>query len=223
MKRLFYVFLITAVLVTNCIVVFGVTNMKSISVSPNTATVTVNGVKISSDNFNYNGSIYVPLRAVSENMGAKVLWNQNSKTASITTLSDKDFNAHVYTEMMHEYFVLKDYTTILSNLETDYEILGIAVDLTYYMDFQDQIITSRNEFIRGKEYYLSATDENVPGFYEHINNCYSQLLGYYDQLYIARKSFSKVPGTLSINIVTLSGDISDNEKIAYENYQHYYF
>lgn len=38
---------------------------------------------LSADNFNYNGSLYVPLRAVSENMGMEALWDQPTKSAYI--------------------------------------------------------------------------------------------------------------------------------------------
>ena len=59
------------------------TASEQITVQKNVATVTVNGEKITADNFIYNGTTYVPLRAVSENMGATVDWDNTTKTAKI--------------------------------------------------------------------------------------------------------------------------------------------
>lgn len=81
MKKRVLVFVLLFALVPS--VVFG--GSEQIKVQRNAATVVVNGEKISVDNFLYNGTTYVPLRAVSENMGAAVDWNNAAKTASISS------------------------------------------------------------------------------------------------------------------------------------------
>lgn len=83
MKR---ILCITLILILACSsFALGAVTMTSINVSPNTAKIYVNGELLSADNFNYNGTLYVPLRAVSENMGADVNWNNSTKTATITS------------------------------------------------------------------------------------------------------------------------------------------
>lgn len=78
------------VLATSCIAFSAAT--QAITVSANTAKINVNGKSIGADNFNYNGTLYVPLRAISENMGMSVNWNNDIKTASISS-SDAGSNS----------------------------------------------------------------------------------------------------------------------------------
>jgi hypothetical protein len=49
----------------------------------NTLTIQVNGTKVSADNFLYNDTTYVPLRAISEMLGKDVGWNAVTRVASI--------------------------------------------------------------------------------------------------------------------------------------------
>lgn len=62
---------------------------KKITVAFNSINIMANGNKVNADNILYNGTTYVPLRAVSEILGKKVSWNGNTNTASI---SDKGIN-----------------------------------------------------------------------------------------------------------------------------------
>lgn len=63
---------------------------EQITVQRNVATVTVNGEKVDTDSFVYNGTTYVPLRAVSENLGSTVDWNNTTKTAAIKRTTEID-------------------------------------------------------------------------------------------------------------------------------------
>jgi len=54
-----------------------------ISVQPNSVSVVVNGEKISADNFLYNDTTYLPLRAVSEALGQEVKYDEKTNTAYI--------------------------------------------------------------------------------------------------------------------------------------------
>lgn len=49
----------------------------------NKITVKVNGSKVAEDNILYNGRTFVPLRAISENLGKEVIWNGDTSTAEI--------------------------------------------------------------------------------------------------------------------------------------------
>lgn len=63
--------------------VVGAQVKKNIEVVYNSVNITVNGNKITADNILYNGTTYVPLRAVAEALGKDVGWNQATYTASI--------------------------------------------------------------------------------------------------------------------------------------------
>lgn len=73
--------LLVATLLMN--VALGETVKKTIEVVYNSVNLTVNGKKVDADNILYNGTTYVPLRAISEMLGKEVGWNQATSTASI--------------------------------------------------------------------------------------------------------------------------------------------
>ncbi len=57
---------------------------QAIQVVFNAVNITVNGQKVAADNILYNGTTYVPLRAVAEILGKEVGWDGTTNTASIT-------------------------------------------------------------------------------------------------------------------------------------------
>ena len=56
---------------------------KTITVAFNKINIAVNGTKVNAENISYNGTTYVPLRAISEMLGKEVVWNGNTSTADI--------------------------------------------------------------------------------------------------------------------------------------------
>lgn len=58
--------------------------LKTIEVYPNLVNIRVNENFITADNFMYNNTTYVPLRAVSEMLGAVVQWDGATMTANIS-------------------------------------------------------------------------------------------------------------------------------------------
>lgn len=58
-------------------------NLQTITVQPNSISVIVNGNKITAYNFVYEGRTYVPLRAISENLGIPVYYDETTHTAYI--------------------------------------------------------------------------------------------------------------------------------------------
>lgn len=62
---------------------FGAEVKKTIEVIYNSVNLTVNGQKITADNILYNGTTYVPLRAVADALGKDIGWDGQTNTASI--------------------------------------------------------------------------------------------------------------------------------------------
>ena len=57
--------------------------MENIEVARNTIKVTVDGKKLDADNFIYNGTTYVPIRAVAESIGLGVEYDEENHVAKI--------------------------------------------------------------------------------------------------------------------------------------------
>ncbi|NYB73867.1 thermonuclease family protein [Sedimentibacter hydroxybenzoicus DSM 7310] len=84
MKKVLRYFVIGAIILTLLIgTAIGQTITSTIEVVYNSVNLTVNGQKINADNILYNGTTYVPLRAVAEALDKEVGWNQETKTATI--------------------------------------------------------------------------------------------------------------------------------------------
>ena len=78
---------IVATLLIN--VALGDTVKKTIEVMYNSINIIVNGKKVDADNILYNGTTYVPLRAISEMLEKEVTWDQATSTASINDKLDR--------------------------------------------------------------------------------------------------------------------------------------
>lgn len=78
---------IAGVLLTSTVVVcapaFAGSILKSIKVAVNSVTVTVNGEKVTADNFVYEGRTYVQLRNICELLGKDLTWDKATSTAGI--------------------------------------------------------------------------------------------------------------------------------------------
>lgn len=84
MKKFIRVLIVLTVVMTLLMsTALGDTITKTIEVVYNSVNLTVNGQKIAADNILYNGTTYVPLRAVADALGKEVGWDQATMTASI--------------------------------------------------------------------------------------------------------------------------------------------
>jgi lysophospholipase L1-like esterase len=63
---------------------------QDIVVQPNLVRVKVNGTELSADNFLYNNTTYLPIRAVSEALNFEVAYDTSTSTASITAPSGSE-------------------------------------------------------------------------------------------------------------------------------------
>lgn len=57
--------------------------LENISVVKNSATISANYNPVNADNFIYNDTTYVPLRAVTESLGCNVMWNEETRDISV--------------------------------------------------------------------------------------------------------------------------------------------
>ncbi|MFZ5351107.1 MAG: stalk domain-containing protein [Bacillota bacterium] len=64
---------------------------EAIEVYRNYIRITVNGSPVTSDNFLYNNTTYVPLKSVAQMLGVQVGWDQNTKTALLTSNTGNDY------------------------------------------------------------------------------------------------------------------------------------
>jgi spore germination protein GerM len=87
MKKIFICCLILAlVTILASSLSFGADWSEMISVHRNKVNLEVNSVRVTVDNFLYNGTTYVPIRAVAELLGKEVVWNANTNVASINDI-----------------------------------------------------------------------------------------------------------------------------------------
>lgn len=82
--------LLVATLLMN--VALGETIKKTIEVVYNSVNLSVNDKKVDVDNILYNGTTYVPIRAVAEMLGKEVGWDQATFTASINDKKVEEAN-----------------------------------------------------------------------------------------------------------------------------------
>jgi len=133
------------------------TASEQIKVQKNVATVTVNGEKIAVDNFIYNGTTYVPLRAVSENMGAKVDWDNATKTATIKVINTKADDVFLY----HVLYKRSAETKDMAN--------AIAI---HFLTSQNDMSTLKNVQTHARE-LMNKLNTSGPIFKEHGGDMYS--------------------------------------------------
>lgn len=62
---------------------------KQITAWFNSVSVKVNGVQVQADNLIYDGTTYVPLRAISELLGKEVKWDESTRTVEISDTSEQ--------------------------------------------------------------------------------------------------------------------------------------
>lgn len=105
----------------------------------NTVTLEVNGTKIAADNFLYNNTTYVPMRAVAEMLGKDVTWNAATRVAGIDDASyqkaalSKLLPASLGYQWIYNGFAEYDHTMTLNSITDEiarrtYQITGTVGD-----------------------------------------------------------------------------------------------
>jgi hypothetical protein len=167
-------------------VAFSAQATRNITVTPNTATITVNGEKVTSDNFNYNGTIYVPLRGVFEKAGFNVGWDQGTKTAAITEPDNSRFTE--YTILLYEFRNITYFHSLLSRAANN--INGNS--LLTIKNLKDVIAESEKDFIFGNSQTMYYSDDTyIKGTYEKACELYETMLALADAVIEAKSTSSK--------------------------------
>ena len=164
MKRIIAVILVLGLFTS---AVYGASTLKNISVAPNYATIKVDGKVIGTENFVHNGTTYVPLRAISENLSCTVEWDQKTKTASIS--SEINLGGSAGTGLSPE--GVKDLNDILKTLH-DYNFLAfVSQTILLHSDnmkdwYGEGGITPKESEMAEESFsdlksYLKSMDENL--------------------------------------------------------------
>jgi len=169
------VFIISIMLISTAV---GAQVKKTIEVVYNSVNITVNGNKIAADNILYNGTTYVPLRAVAEALGKDVGWDQATYTASI---NDKGYVAPspapvqpIQTETLSQQQAVKSAESYLSftafsrsGLIKQLEYEGFSKgDATYAVDKLN--IDWKQQALKSAESYLSFTSFSRSGLIKQL-------------------------------------------------------
>ncbi len=84
-KKIFSAILASGILVTSA----AAAEMTPIDAAKNAFCIKADGTYLSSENYVYNNAVYVPLRDVCEALGAEVLWDNDTRTITVTSGKEK--------------------------------------------------------------------------------------------------------------------------------------
>lgn len=126
---------------------------ETISVEKNAVQLYVDGKKLETDSFLYQGTTYVPIRAVSEGLNANVQYNGQTSSANITkTISfDRALAAEQGLRFLNMYYVHTLYTTG----ESIYDGYNIWNPEEYLAESSSEKQTAQDYF----QFYSSYTQE----------------------------------------------------------------
>ena len=159
-------------------VVFSESITQTIEVIFNSVNLEVNGKKVEADNILYNGTTYVPLRAVAEILGKEVGWNQETRTASINDkVAEKDAGIPIKVE---------DISYDIKILEPN--IIGTRyMEATYTNNSKYPITSVRMTVLlkdKNEKTYLTNHDTVLPGETSPIFDTFAPPSGRYEDIEI---------------------------------------
>jgi len=136
--------LVSSLLINPAVLAAGAT--KSIDVMLNSIKIKVNGEPVNSDNILYNGTTYVPLRAVSEMLGKDVTWDGSTNTAGINDIGVKDDSIEIIAENPNK---------SLKNTEEVAESVDSIVLIESYDNDNNIISSGSGVFINNEGYIIT--------------------------------------------------------------------
>ncbi|TFB13665.1 copper amine oxidase N-terminal domain-containing protein [Filobacillus milosensis] len=150
--------------------------MKKIEVAINNVKIFANGHEVSEDNFVYNGTTYVPLRAVSESLGMVVYYDGANGIINIEGENTNSQKVKIYAEIMNHYKRSGDLYEMLSDTseslflssegwnqtQSKQQFIKAQESLNKTIDFHNNLITITNKLevkINNYNENLSSMDE----------------------------------------------------------------
>jgi len=156
-------FLICFVLMTTTPVLAD-TILQKIDVILNTVKVDVNGKKLNTNSILYNGTVYIPIRDVSEALEKDVIWDQDTMTVSINNKTDNDIkNIAKYNEFIKKFDLKDDMSAKLNDKTYSYYKFSYNGDLN-----DDEFNTWISEYSNELNSYFKASYNSL-GTYGVLN------------------------------------------------------
>jgi len=150
-------------IISTSFTVYASDSFQTIQVAFNKVNLSVNGQKVVADNILYNGTTYVPIRAVANAFGKNVGWNADTNTASINDAGyiEPTTPTTAFTEAQYQDFA--SMFKYISEQDTDsgyhvafYDYVGDLTLEQLYETLNIKNMPYRNEMV--KRFY----DENKP-------------------------------------------------------------
>lgn len=204
-KRTFRSLILTLIILTMITgVVLGASVKDTIDVVYNSVNIRVNGEEVSTDNILYEGTTYVPLRAISEMLDKEVTWDGDTNTASI---NDTKAKKHTETLKVH-YIDVGQGDSIFVELPNKENILidgATKSNGDKVLDYLEQREVEKID-------YLVAThphEDHIGGLAEVINN-YNIGEIYMPEVTHTTKTFANLLLTIKNNGYKINKAIADN-------------
>jgi hypothetical protein len=165
------------VILSSCIPVLAENGIKTISVLYNNIKITVNGkeIKTNVEPFQYNGNTFVPVRFVSEALGANVNWNDKTKTIEIIqpAIANTQPNKIMETQkptIINSGFFNRDTSTLYSVYFSDGFMVSMSVPKGKLPNLLEYVIVSIYTEEMDKD--ITIDKPNFVGFSELTNQKY---------------------------------------------------
>lgn len=195
--KLFCVMVIATILVCSC-TSLAEDFTSNIKVVFDTVKLKVNGKAVSSSNILYNGRTYVQLRDVSEMFGKTVIWDDETKTASIDDseiipaskgiddFKKSDFETlDMYIEISKEYVMLErlvnDGKSFVNTLYTASNAIGTIAEEEAFKSSNDTLNLYINFYNKEVDYIKeldSKTNIDISPMYKILNTLYKSIDSY---------------------------------------------
>lgn len=213
MKKIFLTLLATTFIFSNTFTAFA---SEQITVDRNKVQIYANGNKINSDNFLYKGTTYVPLRAVSENMGSTV--NYIDSTKSVAVYSNE---ADYIERILCGFYVynIERYSNMIISTFGAYQPTDNITNDNYLkmLETYDEIVTlcnTLNDSVKGTQnaQVLSAVN-NLNSMVTYLDDYISNLTDYtsgkvdYKYIFSYTLDIQNKLNNLSLNISKQCGDL----------------